>query len=411
MNKRIIKYTCSIFCVIIYGILIIRLCSSIGIDSDKANHLLQAKDILNGNFFLKDWNLTGVTFFTTDLLYYEIAVAVLGVCYRAIGLAGGMMIASAMIMAGHLCFKISDTYRSKIYKILLFILLLSIPCQYFIVQGRVHTGALFLSLTIYYLIDRICEDNRTSNKKIIILFWVLSCMGMVGDMLFAIECIMPVMLVCLYRIFIQNVSSKKYIFIVCASTLAIVAGRIWEKICFFIGGANRNSYIENLSFTPVTEWTEKLELFLENLFKLAMADFAGHRIGDVWNLLKILNFLFLMIAFFFLIRILGICISKRFESVDDCSFVMCMGILLSFFAFFFTDMAQSRYITLIPICSFVLVIRNFEWITDLVADKYAFMIKVIFVCVAVLCFLTKHMKFSIIDQYMSLINRNILLVL
>ena len=75
---------------LLYAVFVIWLFRFSGIDSDQANHLLQADDILSGNFFLKDWNLTGVTFFTTDLLYFEIARLIFGVRYRAIYVANGL---------------------------------------------------------------------------------------------------------------------------------------------------------------------------------------------------------------------------------------------------------------------------------------------------------------------------------
>ena len=49
-------------------------------DSDYSNLILEASDILHGNFFMNGWTQTGISFFTTDMLYYLIAVAFIGIC-------------------------------------------------------------------------------------------------------------------------------------------------------------------------------------------------------------------------------------------------------------------------------------------------------------------------------------------
>ena len=38
------------------------------IDSDYSNLILEASDILHGNFFMNGWTQTGISFFTTDML-------------------------------------------------------------------------------------------------------------------------------------------------------------------------------------------------------------------------------------------------------------------------------------------------------------------------------------------------------
>lgn len=97
LRKPIVRKFVFIFAAIFYIFCIIGLCSHIDVDSDRANHLLQAEDILSGNFFMSDWVLTGITFFTTDLIYYEIGKIFCGVTPEAIYVTGGLMVSSALI--------------------------------------------------------------------------------------------------------------------------------------------------------------------------------------------------------------------------------------------------------------------------------------------------------------------------
>lgn len=61
-------------------------------DSDYSNLILEASDILHGNFFMNGWTQTGISFFTTDMLYYLIAVAFIGICQESYWIASGIML-------------------------------------------------------------------------------------------------------------------------------------------------------------------------------------------------------------------------------------------------------------------------------------------------------------------------------
>ena len=61
------------FVLIFYFLYLCCAARSLPINSDIANHMLQAQDFLSGNFLMKGWIFTGVTFLTTDLFVYEIA--------------------------------------------------------------------------------------------------------------------------------------------------------------------------------------------------------------------------------------------------------------------------------------------------------------------------------------------------
>ena len=60
-------------------------------NSDSACMMLEARDILSGNIFLSDWNLTGISFITTDLPWYILGTAVFGVGLNAFRLSVFLM--------------------------------------------------------------------------------------------------------------------------------------------------------------------------------------------------------------------------------------------------------------------------------------------------------------------------------
>lgn len=82
---------CSLF--VVYSI---RLFYIMPIDSDYSNLILEASDIIGGNVFLNGWIQTGISFLTTDLLYYIIAVLINGISYNAYVMASGLILSCMM---------------------------------------------------------------------------------------------------------------------------------------------------------------------------------------------------------------------------------------------------------------------------------------------------------------------------
>ena len=186
------------------------LCRCHGYDSDKANHLLQARDVVSGNFFLNDWQLTGVTFLSTDLIYYEIGYIVFGVSYKAVCLAEGLMVASAVI-GGYLL----STFANKENRILtsvLYFLLAGIPCQSYIASFRVHTGAVFTCFLTFLIVAVIfSRDDTYDNKPLYIVLGVLLFMGVWGDLITVLEGIIPIAILCVFRYLTSEKGTRRII--------------------------------------------------------------------------------------------------------------------------------------------------------------------------------------------------------
>lgn len=363
---------------IIYVIAIIAICRCVGTDSDKANHLLQAYDILNGNVFLKDWNLTGVTFLTTDLLYYEIAELFFGISYKSIYVAGGLMISSVLMIS----FIAADYGQEehKILKKILCVLLLAIPCKELVSHFRVHTGAVFLSIFSYIVYYCIVKEKKYLRRYFISLFIVLF-MGTIGDLLLVIIAAIPIVLCCLYRLAqVEKKDGYIYLKIAIISIGAVLGGFVFQKLYLWIGKANLNSYIGNQNFATVDQWPIKFQNFIVSILNMTMANFGGGRIADIWNLLKGVYFLVLLMAVIFMI--ISINNFLKNEEEDCLSTLLALGIIMAFLAYLLTDMAQPRYITLIPIASILLVVRNVQWLYEKFNNRK--MISTIVISIAVL---------------------------
>ena len=62
------------------------------LNSDHASQVLEAADILGGNVFLKGWNLTGVSFYFSELPFYVLGTLIAGVDTYAYIIAAAMMV-------------------------------------------------------------------------------------------------------------------------------------------------------------------------------------------------------------------------------------------------------------------------------------------------------------------------------
>lgn len=134
------------FVTVLYLMFALWRCSYISINSDFSNLVLEGRDILQGNFFRHDWNLTGISFLTTDLLYYVVGVFFHGVSNQAYILACALM-DTALVFSSFLLIK--DAISSNRFLgggiLLVFAML---PCIAAIDYLRAHTGVFVLGFIL-----------------------------------------------------------------------------------------------------------------------------------------------------------------------------------------------------------------------------------------------------------------------
>jgi len=368
---------------IIYISIVIFYCRKIGIDSDKANHLLQANDILHGNFFLKDWNLTGVSFLTTDLLYYEVVDFFFGVNYKAIYITRSLMISSIFFLGIFLVRYKKIEYRR--YRCILYIVLCAIPYLFVVTNLSVHAGAVFLSLLNYLIVCKILDQNDRKNMLLrYLLLVIIGILGTMGDILMVIESIIPIIILSLFRVIVDGSSKKStYICICITEIISMILGFAFDALYFFIGKANKNSYIGDRKFTYVSEWGDRLDSFISDLLSLSYADFYGNTINDIFNLIKGISFVLVLIATVFVLKVIIGLMKKNAKHIDEMSILLVLGMLMSFVCYVFTQMSQPRYIAIIPIAAVILLIRNIEWLCEKAEYKKVLLSLVMFMAIII----------------------------
>ena len=321
---------------------------------------------------MSDWVLTGITFFTTDLIYYEIGKIFCGVTPEAIYVTGGLMVSSALIagvfasMSGEKkCFKL---------KLFLFISLVAIPCHDYIFSFRVHTGAVFLCLVSFLLVYGIFSKNSDEKKKKVYISLLFLCFLFVtiGDLLFVMEGIAPIIMICFFGLLDADEAEdkKQYIQIVGITILAIICAFLWEKIYFSVGGADKNSFMEDFLFFKPKKWVDRFLSFLTGSMTLSMGDFGGGKVTDFWNLLKGINFLVLLISFVFVIKNLYGLVKQKIKMLDMMSALLSCSVFMAFLSYLLTTKSEERYITIVPLACGIIFIRNIDSIINVKNKRF-----------------------------------------
>ena len=287
-SKKNYKSFFIFFCFFCYLLYTFSVAYSIPCNSDMANMVLEAEDIIHGNLFLRDWILTGITFFTTDLIFFEIGTAFFGISNFAYVFSIWLMWLS-LIAAGCLFFFDLCPKEKRWYLLPLFLTICAFPCKEFIMHSRVHTGSAFFALLGIFFARKAAATERKIHFILCGLSLVFATAGDISGLLTGILPIVLVFSVKSYRSIVSEGKTikNKYSIIVAVVVAAFICAIILEKLWLFLGGADKNAYIGEKSFLPISEWQNHLTIYFDGLFSLVDAHFMGEHIGSFQTLIAL----------------------------------------------------------------------------------------------------------------------------
>ena len=372
------------FIIYFYFICLVTRC--LPINSDIANHMLQAQDFLSGNFFMKDWNFSGVTFLTTDLLFYDIAYLFFFIFWKSFYISSALMIFSVVLISFFLTFKNNEKSKLKLFLFFCFCLVFS---YFYLLNIRIHSGALFFTFIVFLLFFDVLEKYFKDKKnKIILILFVLSIfLGAFGDFLFIIECIFPIVIYLIFSILQENnngnISDKMKIFLYVVINLIFVF--VADKIYFLISKANKHSYINNQCFVEPNRIYESFLVFINNLLNLSSGNYWDYNIGKFITYTKLANFIIVLFGIVLVFYIIFSFFSLK--KVDNISILLSFSVVFVFLANIFTPFNLARYTIIIPFALYILIIRNLDYISNIFRKKNFFVI--IFCILSMFCFIGK----------------------
>jgi hypothetical protein len=222
----------------------LRLSRTVPENSDEANVLLVAKDLLHGNVLLHGWYLTDVSFYTTEVPQYALLELLFGLHPDTAHIAAAMTYTLAVVLAV-LVARGGFTSRAAVVRLLIAAGILLAPQLGPGVTALIltigHIGTAVPILLIFLLLDRAPQRWWVPVLTGLALAWVL-----IADELVLIVGIVPLAVVCALRVLEAAVrersmsralAARRYELSLIAAAAA-AAGLAWvaERVLRALGG-------------------------------------------------------------------------------------------------------------------------------------------------------------------------------
>jgi len=334
------------------------------IDSDTANMVLEANDIFHGNIFLSDWVLTGISFLTTDLLFFVIGVMRYGIHIKAFYVAITLMFV-AFSFSSLLLFKWRDLKYSVI-NVLIWLGVGALPVGISPNALKVHTAIWIYVFAACFFIDRMYKEEKLADQPkrylYVILVAVCFALGTIGDATILVGLVLPVFIVCFYLWLTDRSKSKFIIKLAVSLIIGTLSGLLIDKLYFIIGGADKHSYLFGTSFKNFNDIPDSFLLYIKGLLGLFDADFTGKGIFHPKTLFCGLRFLIVIFGLYIIVKTIA-----RFfkgKNQDIVSVILSIGFVALSISYIFSGLSISigttRYYAYTPVLFSVLISRFFS---------------------------------------------------
>ncbi len=183
-----------------FSILFLGVFFTISYDSDHASLLLEAKDILDGNIFLKGWDLSSVTFMTTEIPITIAGILIFGYSENVIYFVSAVTYAALIVLLVYYC-SVTRSGKVRFDRAVisgsLSILLMSLASVWGLLAPVHIVGFIYCLLLL--LILRHAEDRFQLGHAII--FGLLSLLLYFGDTFFIYNFALPLVVAAGFNLF------------------------------------------------------------------------------------------------------------------------------------------------------------------------------------------------------------------
>lgn len=356
-RKKWIKYVCIAAAVALLFVLYLRgtyhLILQTDMDSDYSYVLMEANDVVNGNFFLSGWTQTGISFFLTDLLFFMVGAAVFGLTRMGYVTAVVLMIAATFVTA----YLLVD--KKNLKNTVLYIALTAFPTLAAVNMQRSHVGGYIWSFLIFAAAGW-CVKKGRENYGCLAAIALLTAMCSMSDMAALVFGGGALLLLCLYKVLFDKKSDKKlYGLLAGAAAAGAVLGFITDKLYYFIGGADKNNFVGEKTFIQIQDLADKVGLYLKSIFVLGNGDVWGEKIFSLNAFISLFYAVFVAAGLYLMGK--NIVLFLRHKNEDFISVLLSVGLALVSLLFIFTsigtDVYTSRYFGTFPYINAVLLCR------------------------------------------------------
>lgn len=240
-----------------------------GYNSDSASVIIQAKEMAEGNWLLKGWTLSTVTFYFTDALLYACLIKIFGFYHDYIYIVPSIGYALASL----LLINFTDKYTKSKFSIFIASLFFIIPSKF---VGDTVTLPVFHGMSILYFILAISVFFNATQKNIkwFLLYIPLASLLIFSDDIIKYWLFAPSLISAIFIYKINRTSTNKKIILY--TLLPIVFYIFLKVVAKKLGFAHLPGMQAN--FVELSSLTTNFYWFLENTLTLFNSNFFGKEI-------------------------------------------------------------------------------------------------------------------------------------
>ena len=319
----------------------LRISGTQAVTSDGASIALGAWDMMHGNWLLTGWQLTDVSFYTTELPEYILVELLRGLGPADVHVSAAITYTLLVVLAGLLA-KGSKTGREGLIRVLIASGIMIAPQvgpgAFLLLLSPDHTGTGVPLLLVFLVLDRAPRRLWVPPLAGLMLVW-----AEVGDRLAITIGAAPLILVCLVRAY-QGIVQRREpwrdhafeLWLAAAAIVSIGVTDLVVKVIRHLGG-----YISaplNTTLAPSAAWPAHIALTLEGVLGLYGADVTGRTLGFSVGL-ALLHLVGLALAVWALGSVI-----RRFFSCDDLiAQVLTVAIVVNLCAFTFSVLPNTYW--------------------------------------------------------------------
>ncbi len=319
----------------------LRISGTQAVTGDGASIALGAWDMMHGNWLLTGWQLTDVSFYTTELPEYILVELLRGLGPADVHVSAAITYTLLVLLAGLLA-KGNKTGREGLIRVLIASGIMIAPQvgpgAFLLLLSPDHTGTGVPLLLVFLVIDRAPRRLWVPPVAGLMLVWIE-----VGDRLAITIGAAPLILVCLVRVY-QGVVQRReswrdYAFelwLAAAAVVSIGVTSLVVKVIRHLGG-----YISaplNTTLAPSAAWPGHIALAAEGVLGLYGADITGRTLGFYVGI-ALLHVVGLALA----VWALGSVIRRFFRCDDLIAQVLTVAIVINLCAFTFSVLPNTYW--------------------------------------------------------------------
>lgn len=316
---------------------------SVALNSDTVNALLQGKAVANGNVLLHGWTFSNVSFYTTDLLLYGLAIWIGGFHFAILRIVPSIIYTLIVLLSLTLINKPNRRLRIGVL-----LLLLAFPIEdlaFTAFSSMDHTDALMFAL-IAIVLAKLSDKLRIVPY---VLVPIILAYASIGDTLTLFIGVIPIAIASLIR--------RKWTM----GILSVIAGIVAHVVAASIHSFKL--YPTYYQFAQLSDLPHHFSYAIHGVLSFTGADFFGDNVG-AQSLLSALHIVGTIAVVYVIYRAI-----RQWRALDYISLILVIGIVLDMAAFIFSTFpvnnGSDRYLLAFMVFGSILVARHLDWLTVL----------------------------------------------